>query len=190
MKTFLIITAICSVMALANSCSSPAFVQKDDSVSLTNYKTFMWVDMHSSENGGTKRHTAYADIALQKAVNDELEKLGWKEVKENPDVLMSYDVLVEKNTAAKTAAVSAQTVTRYYFNPFSGKWSSMYYPSQFQGYQLYETPVKEGTITITMVDAKTDKNILQGWTTEKLPEARITDEEIKRSVRNIFKDVS
>jgi hypothetical protein len=66
----------------------------------------------------------------------------------------------------------------------------MYYPSQFQGYQVYDTPVKEGTVTITMVDAKTDKSIFQGWTTERLTNRNITDTEIKRSVRSIFKQVS
>jgi hypothetical protein len=54
------------------------------------------------------------------------------------------------------------------------------------GYQVYESPVREGTITVTLIDAKTDKNIWQGWTTERLDNSRITDSEITRSVRNIF----
>ena len=67
------------------------------------------------------------------------------------------------------------------------RWSPIYYPSQFVGYQTYETPVREGTITITMVDAQTDKKIWQGWTTERLANSGLTDIDAKKSVRNIFK---
>jgi hypothetical protein len=51
---------------------------------------------------------------------------------------------------------------------------TIYYPSQFVGYQTYEVPVKERTITITMTDARTDKVAWQAWTTERLNYARLT----------------
>ncbi len=105
---------------------------------------------------------------------------------DNPDILLSYDVLVERNTETNREPVYSQSMTRYYYNPYTRRWSTIYYPSQFQGYDVYETPVREGTVTITMVDAKTDKNIWQGWTTERLNGSRITDTEIKKSVKNIF----
>jgi hypothetical protein len=73
-----------------------------------------------------------------------------------------------------------------YYNPYRRGWGTIYYPSQFIGYQNYEVPVKEGTITITMTDARTDKVVWQAWTTEKLNYARITPDEINKSVRNIF----
>ena len=47
-------------------------------------------------------------------------------------------------------------------------------------------PVKEGTISITITDANTDKAVWQGWTTEGLNYSSITPEEISASVRNIF----
>jgi hypothetical protein len=41
-----------------------------------------------------------------------------------------------------------------------------------------------------MVDAQKDKNIWQSWTTERLTGSRLTESEISRSVRNIFKEGS
>jgi hypothetical protein len=150
----------------------------------------MWVDTKANESDMSKRATAYADISIHNAANAELNSRGWKEVTDNPDILISYDVLVERNIETKSDPVYSQPFTRTYYNPYTKRWSTMYYPSQFQGYQVYDTPVKEGTVTITMVDAKTDKSIFQGWTTERLTNRTITDTEIKRSVRSIFKEVS
>jgi len=47
-------------------------------------------------------------------------------------------------------------------------------------------PVKEGTVSITKTDAKTDKVVWQGWTVEELNYSRITTEEIAASVQHIF----
>lgn len=190
MKKIKMLTGVLFLILICFSCSTPAYVQKDDSISLSDYKTYMWIDTKANESDQSKRATAYADISIHNAVNAELGNRGWTEVSENPDILLSYDVLVERNSETQRDPVYSQPFTRYYYNPYTRRWSTMYYPSQFQGYQVYETPVKEGTITITMVDAKTDKNIFQGWTTERLASSGITDTEIKKSVRNIFREVS
>ena len=186
MQKIIAIAGILSMAALL-SCSSPAYVQKDDSVNMSDYKTYMWVETRSSENDESKRATQYADISVHNAVNNELSKWGWREVSDNPDVYISYDVMVERNTETQQQAVYSEPFTRYYYNYRLRRWSPIYYPSQFLGYQMYETPVKEGTITITMVDAQTDKKIWQGWTTERLDNSGITDINAKKTVRNIFK---
>ena len=168
-------------------CSSPVYVQKDDSVNLGSYKTYMWVDIRSNENDNSARAAAYADISVRNAVNAALRKAGWQEVTENPDALISYDILVERSTERQSDAVYSQPFTRSYYNPRTRRWSTIYYPSQFMGYQSYEVPVKQGTITISMVDANSDKTVWQGWTTENMNYARFTNDEISRAVNNIFK---
>jgi hypothetical protein len=119
-------------------------------------------------------------------VNAELNKLGWREVSDNPDAFVSYDILVERTTEHRSDPVYSRPFTRMYYNPFARRWSTIYYPSQFIGYQNYEAPVKEGTVTISITDSKSDKVVWQGWTTENLNYSRITDAEIDKSVRNIF----
>jgi hypothetical protein len=167
-------------------CSAPVHVQKDDSVNLGNYKTYMWVDTRSNENDNSARAAAYADISMRNAVNAQLNRMGWREVDDNPDAMVSYDILVERSVDQRSDPVYSQPMTRVYYNRFSRRWSTIYYPSQFVGYQNYEVPVKEGTITVSIMDAKTDKAIWQGWTTDNMNYNRFTEEEIARSVRNIF----
>ena len=177
---------VVALACLFASCKAPVYVQKDDSINLRNYHTYMWVDTKVNENDKSQRAMAYADISVRNAVNAELRKTGWKEVSDNPDVLVSYDVLVEKTTEQRSDPVYTQPYTRMYYNPYSRRWSTIYYPSQFVGYDNYNEPVKQGTITISMVDANTDKLAWQGWTTENLNYNRLTTDEISRSVRNIF----
>ena len=176
-----------ALIVLVASCSSPVYVQKDDAINLDSYKTYTWVDTRESENDNNARAAAYADISMRNAVNAELSRLGWREVSENPDAFVSYDILVERATERKSDPVYSQPVTRTYFNPYTRRWNTIYYPSQFMGYQNYEVPVKEGTITISILDAKTDRAVWQGWTTENMNYSRFTGDEISRSVRNIFK---
>ncbi|HKC36454.1 MAG TPA: DUF4136 domain-containing protein [Chitinophagaceae bacterium] len=187
MKKINIAVMLVSVATLIYSCSSPAYVEKDSSANLSNYKTYMWVDVKSSENDASSRATAFADVSVHNSVNAELNKWGWREVTDNPDVLVSYDVLVERNVETQSDPVYSHPYSRLYYNPYTKRWSTIYYPSQFLGYQQYQIPVREATITITMMDANTDKKVWQGWTTERL-NGGITDFDVKKSVRNIFKE--
>jgi hypothetical protein len=170
------------------SCSSPAYIEKDPGANLPDYKTYMWVDIIASENDASSRATSFADLSVHNAVNEELQKWGWTEVDDNPDVLVSYDLLVERNVETQSDPVYSQSYSRLYYNRFTRRWSTIYYPSQFLGYQQYQVPVREATVTITMMDADSDKKIWQGWTTERLNGAGITDLNMKKSIRNIFKE--
>jgi len=187
MKKINIAGMLVGVAATFYSCSSPAYVEKDSSANLSNYKTYMWVDIKADENDASNRATAFADVSVHNSVSAELNKWGWQEVTENPDVLVSYDVLVERNVETQSDPVYSQPYSRLYYNRFTRRWSSIYYPSQFLGYQQYQVPVREATVTISMMDADTDKKIWQGWTTERLS-GGLSDLDIKKSIRNIFKE--
>jgi hypothetical protein len=187
MKKIFFSVAIVSVVAAFYSCSSPAYVEKDASANLSDYKTYMWVDVKASENDASARATSFADLSVHNSVNAELSKWGWSEVSDNPDVLVSYDVIVERNVQTQSDPVYSQPYSRLYYNRFTRRWSTIYYPSQFLGYQQYQVPVRDATVTITMMDADTDKKIWQGWTTERLS-GGLSDLDVKKSVRNIFKE--
>ena len=187
MKKISIAGMLVSAAAVFYSCSTPAYVEQDSNVNLSNYKTYMWIDLKASENDASSRATAFADVSVHNSVNAELSKWGWQEVSDNPDVLVSYDVLVERNVETQSDPLYSQPYSRLYYNPYTRRWSSIYYPSQFLGYQQYQIPVKEATITINMMDTDTDKKIWQGWTTERLS-GGLSDLDVKKSIRNIFKE--
>lgn len=172
------------------ACSAPVYVEKDDAVDLSKYKTYMWVDTRYNQNDNATRPPAYGDLTVRNASNEALRNAGLTEKQDNPDLLISYDVLVNSTTARRSDPVYTESYTRTYYNPRLRRWGTIYYPSQFLGYNNYEVPVKEGTITITLTDAGTDKIVWQGWTTEELNYSNLSQDELRGSVKNIFKKLN
>jgi Domain of unknown function (DUF4136) len=188
MNTLKIFGAAAMAGLMLTGCASVAHVEKDKSVNLNSYHTYSWVETHKAKNDSVK--TKISDLAernIHAAVNEELARAGWKEVKHQPDVLLSYDVLVENGLKDQNDPVYTQPFTRYIYNPYARRWSSIYYPSQFWGYDNNQVSVREGTLTISMVDTKTDKTVWQGWTTDEVNSHNLTGKEIRNSVKSIFR---
>lgn len=168
------------------SCGPTAHVQKDDTVNFSNYKTYAWSKTgNATEKNATKK--SLTEQQIKAAVGKELEKQGWREEKKNPDVLLNYDVLVEKNTVQQSDPVYSRPFTRTFYNPYYRRFYSVYYPSRFLGYDERNVTTREGTITITMTDTNTDKMVWQGWTTDEVDSRNLTDKEVESSVKAIFR---
>lgn len=182
LKSFYVIVLAVGAVLL-NSCSTSAHIEKDESANLKNYKSYTWID---KENQG-KITNEIAAQNLKTIVNGELQKNGFREVKHNPDLLLSYDLLIEKSMKEQSEPVYSRPYSRVYYNPYTRRYGTINYPSQFLGYDSYSTPVKEGTVSISMVDAKTDKTIWQGWTTDELNGNHFSSKEVQKNVRSIFK---
>ncbi len=179
--SFLLMTAFAAVLT---GCASVAHVERDETVNLSDYKTYAWA---ATGEDDSKKATDLTTRKIYTAINTELSKEGWREVKSNPDVLVSYDVLVERNEKAVTNPVYSRSFTRPFFNPYTRRWATLYYPSQFMGYDNETRSVREGTLTITMTDARTDKMVWQGWTTDEVSSRNLTGKEIQASVKSIFR---
>jgi hypothetical protein len=177
------VLALSAGALLLNSCGTSAHIEKDQSANLKNYKTYTWIDKENKD----KVRNEIAEQNLKVIVNAELQKNGFREVKNNPDLLLSYDLLVEKSVKEQTEPVYSQPYTRLYYNPYTRRYGQIYYPTQFLGYDNFTTAVKEGTVSISMIDAKTDKTIWQGWTTEELNSNQFSSKEVQKNVKTIFK---
>lgn len=178
-----ILGAFAIAATLFTGCASVAHIEKDDSADFSKYKSFSWIE----KKNDNKKTSDLTEQKIQAAVNQELRKNGWKEVKHNPDVLLSYDVLVERNTRQDNNPVYSQPYSRVFFNPYTRRYGTIYYPSQFLGYENNDVPVREGTVTITMIDSQTDKTVWQGWTTDEVNSRNLTNKEIQSAVKAIFK---
>ena len=173
---------------LLAGCASTAHVEKDESVDFRDYRTFAWLDKDGEGKGDRNRSNDLTEQRIKNAINKEMERTaGWKEVKNRPDVLLSYDVLVERSTREVRNPVYSNPYTRIAYNPYTRRYMTIYYPSQFMGYDRGQESVREGTITITMIDAKSDRTVWQGWATDEVNSRNLTDKEIQYAVRSIFR---
>jgi len=187
MKTFRTNTmiALAGLAFFLGSCASTAHVEKDETANFSGYKSYAWIDRHDSD----KQHAAndLAEQKIRQAVDKELQKTGWRESKSRADILLDYDLLVERSTKQRNDPVYSQPYSRLYFNRFTRRWGSIYYPSELVGYDNRTIPIREGTITITMIDAKSDKTVWQGWATDEVDSQNMTSREIQNSVKSIFR---
>ena len=172
---------------ILTGCASVAHVEKDNNADFSKYKTYSWIDRDGSGKQDRNHRNDLMEQNIRAAVNRELQEEGWRETKNRPDILVSYDVLVEKSVKQQNDPVYSRSYSRTFFNPYTRRYIYVFYPSQFQGYDNYEVPVKEGTITVTMIDANTDKMVWQGWTTDEVNSKNLTHKEIRNSVRSIFR---
>jgi hypothetical protein len=186
-KLLHVMTVILAGLLLA-SCANTAHIEKAKDANLGSYKTYGWVEDEKKGNDQPARPKQIAEQNIRLAVDEQLQKNGLRLVKSNPDVLVNTDFVVEKSNKEKSQAVYTEPTTRSYFNPRSGKVSTFYYPSEFAGYNNYSVSVKEGTVTVTLIDAKTDKAVWQGWATKELNRGNMSEKEIDKNVKSIFKN--
>lgn len=168
-----------------SGCATTTFVEKDDTVNFSNYQTFAWLDEKS--DSAQVQINGLQLTNLKAAVNEELMRSNWREDNKNPDVILRHDILVEKTVKENSDPVYSRGFTRRFYNPYTRRFSYIYYPSQFMGYRTNEYEAREGTLTISMIDAKTDKVVWQGWTTDEVNNRNLTSKEIRNSVKNIFR---
>lgn len=188
MRILKLLSAVTLSGLLLAGCASVAHVEKDDSVNFSKYHTYTWVETKDSKNDSAK--TKVSDLTEKKirdAVNAELARAGWRESNQRPDALISYDVLVERGVKQDNDPVYTQPFTRYIYNPYTRRWISIYYPSEFLGYDRNQRSIKEGTVTVSVIDAKTEKTVWQGWTTDEVNSQNLTSKEIQNAVKSIFR---
>lgn len=177
-----------SLLLVLSGCGTTAHIEKDELTDFSKYRTYAWIDQDGEGNSDRNKRNDLTEQKIREAVNQELKRSArWREVKSKPDVLLSYDVLVENNTKDISNPVYSRPFTRVVYNPVMRRYTTIYYPSQFMGYNRDERPVKEGTITISMIDTRRDKMVWQGWTTDEVNSRNLTTREIQNSVKAIFK---
>ncbi len=176
-----------SAVLLFSGCAGNAHIEKDKSADFSKYHTYAWIDKPETKGNKKSKRAELTETNIRNAVNEQLQKNGLRQVSSNPDVLVDYELLVERNSKQQQDPVYSQPFSRSYYNRYTGRVVNVYYPSQFMGYDSYTTTVKEGTITITLIDNRTDKTVWQGWATNELNSSRISSREIDQNVRSIFR---
>lgn len=176
------ITGLALIVLFMAGCAASAHIEKDPSFNLSGYKTYNWLKKQDSA-----RNNDFVAQHIKNAVNKELGNMGFRVDNRNPEMLLDYDVLLERGSRRESEPVYSQPYFRQFFNPYTRRLGTIYFPSQFMGLQNYQVPVTEGTITLTMIDAASDKTIWQGWATDLVSSRQMTNKEVNNTVKAILK---
>lgn len=176
---------------LFTGCAQRAYHQHDDSFDLTSVSTYAWADADDDKNYETKRNNVNSirDTKIKRTIDKYLQAHGWKLNNANPDVFLVFDVVVDQSQQNVNVPVYSQPMTRWYYNPATRRWVPIFYPSNLVGFNSATRQVREGTLTLSMMNPVNDKAIWQGWTTSEIYGKKISDEKIDRDVKAIIKEL-
>lgn len=166
------------------SCAPTANIEKDNSVDFSVYKTYGWFQ---DKGDSTSMLNEIQVSNLQNTVKQELLKKGIIESNVMPDLILRHDILVEKTLKEKNDPVYSQSFYRTAYNPYTGRYVNIYYPSRFLGYDRSQYVARQGTLTISIIDAKTDNVIWQGWTVSDVNSSKFTSNELTNAAITILK---
>lgn len=182
------ILGMLTMVVVLVSCGTTAMVQKDDRVDIRKFRTYAWIDASTKDTSNHSPKTSdLTDRKIKESIERNLTEAGWKLTKKNPDVLLTYEIDVEKERRNRQTPVYSQSGYQYVYSPYSRRWIPMYFPSDLIGYRNSTEVVQEHTLTLSLIDAETDKTVWQGWTTVDSNAKRMTDKEIDNNVRAIVK---
>lgn len=174
-KTFLAL----GLVLLLGACSPAMRVTSDfdQNVNFSQYKTFNFYNLKTSGSVSQLNAERIAD-----AIRAELVAKGMQEVNSNPDLMVNAVTIVkEKQQVSAT--------TNYYgygglYRPY-GYWGGMGMGSGYTTVNTYD--YKDGSLTIDIVDAKTNKMVWQGTGNKEIDKSpKDPDAAIKEGVKGIL----
>ena len=172
---------------IITGCGVQSYVEKDPAANLNSYRTYAWI----GEKNGRKNDKPYKDFQetyLTNLIDQQLAKNGFaKATRGNPDVLVDYDIMIENDVREHSNPVYSRPFVRYFYNPYTGRMNTLYYPSRYMGQNNYDVPYKSGTITINLVDNDSKKLVWQGWAETEVTKKRIDKDDMNKIVKSIFR---
>lgn len=191
MKKFCSLSSLTFFLLLLFGCSQRAYHQHDDSFDLTSISSYSWAEGDDDKNYETKRSNlnSIRDTKIKRTIDKYLQEHGWKINNTSPDVYLVFDVVIDQSRQNVSVPVYTQPMTRWYYNPAARRWVPIYYSPNLIGFNSASRQVREGTLTLSMMNPTTDKAIWQGWTTSEIFGKKISDEKIDRDVKAIIKEL-
>ncbi len=176
-----------ALVLLLVACNRQTYFRKDKNFDFDKIKTYTWIRAQNDSLAHKFNSSDLTGNVIRKSVDKNLQENGWKRVKKNPDVLIVYDMNIKKENVAVSDPVYSQPLARWYYNPYRGTYTNMYYPTELMGFDNSVETIREGTLTLTILNARTEKKIWQGWTKAEMNGKRLTDKEIDDNVKAIIR---
>lgn len=175
MKHFIILLCMSTML----SCSSSRLIKAEiaEGVNLSTNKTF---DFYKLEAGGdtiSSRFRERADI-LKTAIADELARKGYRQVSDNPDLLVNIGICVTEEV--QTRQTDFRTDAPRYVGQRRYSWKSR---------ELEVGRYRMGTVDIHLVDAKTNTIVWQKVAESVIPEKDSKlSKKTKDGIKKMFAD--
>lgn len=177
MRKFKSIVVLSALIAAGCASGPTVRVDKDPAANLSDYKTFAFYDQVSTDRA---RYSSIMSARLKQATRTQLERLGYVYDENSPQLRVNFFLNITNKQEIRATAGPGGF---YHYRAGSYRvWSS--YP-----YDVDTIQYKAGTLSIDLVDAKSDSLVWQGLAEGKVPRKAIEnpDAAVDSVVADIFR---
>ena len=212
MKNILI--ALITSLLVTACAPTTIYSDYDKSIDFKTYTTFAWLPKTHDTANDNGFNNQIIENNVKNLASGELKTRGYKVDVNSPDVLLDFHVSV----ANKVDHVSTPVYSYpYNYNNYNnnvynnnstynntGYYNNMYYNNNnnyynnynnninnspsIVGYKTQDVPYEEGTLTIIMIDRKTNQLIWKGWSVGSITDEQSYEYELPSDIHRVFKE--
>jgi len=188
-KVFILLSMVVGL----TSCSTyDYYAISNKPISSSRYQTYAWIPGSQSKASSTYNNDIATDKIVE-ATDAELDKRGLQLNNRNPDLLIKYTAVVNKETKTYNEPVYYNPPPRLLprVNYYRGR--AIYYYAYTDPFPVYvgsrarKMQIKEGSIMIDIIERKSSKLIWRGWAEGEVNDPQKAIDDIPVVVTNIFK---
>ena len=175
-------------MFLLTGCSPVVSVSTDydRTAPFSQYRTWNWYQAAPTASRDADKfgnYDTFLDKRIKGAILSQMSAKGFNQSSTNPDILVAYDVSIERRQEVEPGFTYAPGFGWGY-----GYWYGYRYDYGFRRFPNYTMvqEYNEGTVVIDIVNAKDNQLIWRGWGQARVGTAGISESEINRIVREIL----
>jgi len=200
---------IVAVSALLSSCAATS-VSSDYNRSLDfkQYKTFAWLPKTHDPKNDSQFDNQIVETNIKNLASGELKSRGYTVDVDQPDLLIDFYVEVQNEVDHVTTPVYGYAYNYNSYNSYNGNYNRPYNNNIYSnnnsyynnntylnntgmpvvtGYTTQNVPYEQGTLTILIMDRKTNDLLWKGWSVGVVTDETSFEYELPSDIRRLFK---
>jgi hypothetical protein len=164
--------------------------ESTSNVDFNQYKTYAWLRRSKDfQHADPKIDNDIVEGNIIRYVNLELASRGYSIDTLTPDILLDYNIVTQNKVNQYQQPIYTTMYNRpYYYNPYHPGYNPYMGPTTYiSGYRTVNVPYEDGTVTIYLLDRKTNKLIWQGWAEGSVDDSESFQWELPKDIDAIFK---
>jgi hypothetical protein len=187
------------VIVLFNSCA-PTTIYSDYSktTDFKSYTSFAWLPKnHDPQQEHTQFDNGIVETNIKNLASGELKSRGYVINTNEPDVLLDFHIDVANKVEHVSTPIYAHPYNynnynnynpnRPYNNNIYSNNNSYYNTTTIVGYNTQNIPYEEGTLTILMIERKSNRLLWKGWSVGTVTDEQTFEYELPSDIRRLFK---
>jgi hypothetical protein len=190
-------------MLIAGCATFDVYSDYDKSIDFRSYKTFAWLPNPDQPYKNSRFNNQIMESNVKNYAGKEMEMLGYSVELDSPDLILEYNFMIEKKVSTVQIPIYNNQVPTYPYpysnypnnyrlrnNPQYDRYQRYSYgyspPPYIIGYKTDEIPYKEGTLTISVIDQKSNKLIWRGWSVSTVSDPQSYSQDLAKNIHKIF----